>query len=212
MNRYIRFIDRVINQVPKQTLLFFCILGSFSCTIDAQKFDLLIDIENHWHSSVFNTDQRPFARSSKINLNMGLSIGFTLNRKYRLALGRRNHLWFTNIIEDLDNSGSAVQFSSLYYDINVSRRIQYKSLLILPQLGVVYRDMDRVLFFASQAGLFLDRRYVTFNSKNLGVKTGILIGWAMPYNFQLIGSLNYLILKETPSTILSYHFGVGFRF
>jgi hypothetical protein len=71
--------------------------------------------------------------------------------------------------------------------------------------------MDRVIFEIS-GGAFMEGTYYRMTSKNIGLKSGLTLGYDLPYNLQLLGSIDYHLFKETPNSIVGFHFGLGAKF
>ena len=49
------------------------------------------------------------------------------------------------------------------------------------------------------------------NSVNIGLKPSLTLGYDLPYNFQVIGSIDYHLFRGTPKSIVGFHFGFGFK-
>lgn len=186
-------------------------LFSINTNLFSQKFDFVIEPINLWTSSVFQNNDQPLAKSSKHNLNLGFTFGFHFENKYRISMGRRNHKWFTSIPLKKENNGSVVDYTSVYYHVNIGKSYSFKSFFAIFDLGLVYRNMDRLLLSVTGEN-FVEIRLINRNSKNIGLKSGLTLGYNLPYNLQLISSIDYQLFKETPNSIVGFHFGLGAKF
>lgn len=198
--------------MQKKVLLYSIVfLFSINKNLFSQKFDFAIEAKHLWSSSVFQNNDQQYARSSIHNLNLGFILGYNIQNKYRISIGRRNHKWFTMIPIIKENNVSASSYISVYYHFNIGKRISYKSFFVNADLGLVYRNMDRVVFEIS-GETFMEGTFYNMNSKNIGLKSSLTLGYGLPYNLQLLGSIDYQLFKETPNSIVGFHFGLGAKF
>ena len=188
-------------------ILAFLIIFLFGSNSDifGQKFEVALHPANIWRSPSFNTDSGPFARTFEGNVDLGLSVGYFLQKDLKVSLSRYNHFWITNLPENAENSGGDTNYQSLYYDAGISKKFNIWRFAIAPEMGIAYRSLHTRFYIWN--GRTPD--YLTNRSRSIGLNLGSTLSIELPYNLSIQAKYSYRRYNNRIKHIHGLHVGVA---